>query len=123
MDGKNNVQERRRQQYLSAPSPNASTINTIPLKEMIIAGHISCSRKKGRGVGSVALITRRKKGKHDRQFRLESNDEDSKLMMSKSGLAKEENEGNVVITMWEIPDETPRLVCYCVPRKQTGSPC
>ena len=44
-------------------------------------------------------------------------------MMSKSGLAKEENEGNVVITMWEIPDETPRLVCYCVPRKQTGSPC
>lgn len=98
---------------MSVPSPSPSSMSTVPLKDMFVAGHISRIGTKGRGVGSVTLIMKRQRGKRDKQYRSESNDEDFKLMSLMSNKTKEGEGNSVVITRWEIAEKTPRLVLLC----------
>ena len=69
-------------------------------------------RGKGRGVGTVTLIMKRNTGRIE-QFDLESSDEDFELMkLIKKQHANDEG-CNVVITMFEIQSEVPRMVLLC----------
>ena len=110
--GRTIFQKRSRKKYLLAPSINTQTVATIPLAKMFIVGYISSYIDKGRGVGTVTLIMKRNTGRIE-QFDLESSDEDFELMK----LIKKQhanNEGcNVVITMFEIQSEVPRMVLLC----------
>ena len=110
--GRTMFQKRSRKQYLLAPSINTQTVATIPLANMFIVGYISSHIDKGRGVGTVTLIMKRNTGRIE-QFDLESSDEDFELMK----LIKKQhasNEGcNVVITMFEIQSDVPRMVLLC----------
>ena len=110
--GRTIFQKRSRKQYLLAPSIKTQTVATIPLAKMFIVGYISSYIDKGRGVGTVTLIMKRNTGRIE-QFDLESSDEDFELMK----LIKKQhanNEGcNVVITMFEIQSEVPRMVLLC----------
>ena len=70
-------ERRSRKQYLSAPSPSAGNVRTIPLKEMFVVGYISSTTTERRGVRSVVLIMKRNGKKNDVRFEFEPNDEDS----------------------------------------------
>ncbi len=82
---------------------------------MFVVGHVSCVGKKERGFGSVHLILKRSKGKEDRHFSFESNDEDYLLMNMTTGTTERGYPAlrNIEITMGEIPQETPRMVLLC----------
>ena len=99
--GRTIFQRRSRKQYLSAPSIRSQNVGTIPLRNMFIAGHISSTIDKGRGVGTVTLIMK--------QFQFESNDEDYELMKLLQHKDRGNDGCNVVITMVEISFEVPRL--------------
>ena len=110
--GRTIFQKRSRRQYLLAPSIKTQTVTTIPLAKMFIVGYISSYIDKGRGVGTVTLIMKRNTGRIE-QFDLESSDEDFELMrLIKKQHANDEG-CNVVITMFEIQSEVPRMVLLC----------
>ena len=111
--GRTIFMKRTRKQYLSAPSVNACSLGTIPLKEMFFVGHISSAISEGRGVRSVTLIIERKNGIGNKEYRFESNDEDFQLMSLIDKQAKEGEERGIIVTMREIPDLVPRMVLLC----------
>ena len=111
--GRTIFMKRTRKQYLSAPSVNACSMGTIPLKEMFFVGHISSAVSKGRGVGSVTLIIERKDGMMNKEYRFESNDEDFQLMKLIGGQSFENEEKGILVVMKEIPDFVPRMVLLC----------
>ena len=111
--GRTVFERRSRKQYLSAPSPNAGNVTTIPLKDMFVVGFISSAITERRGVRSVVLIMKRNAKKNDVRFEFEPNDEDFELMKVIGDKSTGECRGSVEITMWEIPQETPRMVLLC----------
>ena len=100
-------------QYLSAPSVHSCNLATIPLKEMFFIGHISSPITKGRGVGSVTLIIRRKNGTGNKEYSFESSDEDFHLMHLIDGRKNTIGDIGIEIVMQEIPDYVPRMVLLC----------
>lgn len=111
--GRTVFEKRSREQYLSAPSPTAGNMITIPLEDMFIVGHISSKIAEGRGVGSVTLIMKRQDERKEEIFAFEPSDEDFELLRLINANGKIKGQGNVEITMWEIPKETPRFVLLC----------
>ena len=111
--GRTVFERRNRKQYLSAPSPNAGNVATIPLKDMFVVGFISSAITEKRGVRSVVLIMKRNTKKNDVRFEFEPNDEDFELMKVIGDKSVGDCKGSVEITMWEIPQETPRMVLLC----------
>ena len=111
--GRTVFERRSRKQYLSAPSPNAGNVATIPLKDMFVVGFISSAITERRGVRSVVLIMKRNAKKNDVRFEFEPNDEDFELMKVIGDKSVGECKDSVEITMWEIPQETPRMVLLC----------
>ena len=108
--GRTVFEKRSREQYLSAPSPTAGNMSAIPLKDMFVAGHVSSKIVEGRGVRSVILIMKRQSRGREEKFTFEPNDEDFELMKV---LNKNKGLSHIEITMWEIPNETPRFVLLC----------
>ena len=111
--GRTVFSKRKRQNYVSAPSIGKGNIKTIPLKDMFFVGQVTCEKDWGRGVGTVTLIMNRKDGKADRKFKFESNDEDFELVKLLGDRKEERTQQNIVINMWEIADDSPRLVLLC----------
>ena len=116
--GRTIFKRRKREEYLSAPAVSSETIKFIPKDDLFVAGHISCIGRTGGGVGSVHLILKRVKGKMDIHYSFESCDEDFMLLYmtygtNKNPLRVQPTLMNVEITMYEIPQETPRLVLLC----------
>ena len=116
--GRTIFKRRKREEYLSAPAVSSETVKFIPKDDLFVAGHISCIGRTGGGVGSVHLILKRVKGKMDIHYSFESCDEDFMLLYmtygtNKNPLRVQPTLMNVEITMYEIPQETPRLVLLC----------